>query len=66
MHLAITDMYRAKWTDEIFIELIYNLWAKSKDLDKDFLVRTRTKKNKKEINEILSARCWETVKKYSN
>jgi len=31
MYLALTDMYRAKWTDEIHEEWIRNLLANRKD-----------------------------------
>lgn len=41
MHLALTDLYRAKWTNEIHEEWMRNVLAKRKDLTRDQLERTR-------------------------
>ncbi len=45
MHLAITDLYRAKWTNEIHEEWIVNLLSNRKELKRDFLERTREQMN---------------------
>ena len=45
MHLALTDLYRAKWTNEIHEEWIASVLADRKDLKKNFLERTRDKMN---------------------
>lgn len=45
MHLALTDLYRAKWTEEIHDEWIRNLLAKRQDLTKVQLERARTLMN---------------------
>ncbi|HSW69086.1 MAG TPA: PIN domain-containing protein [Gammaproteobacteria bacterium] len=45
MHLALTDLYRAKWTNEIHEEWISNVLSNRKDLKRDFLERTRDKMN---------------------
>lgn len=47
MHLALTDLYRAKWTDEIHDEWIRNVLANRKDLNQEILERTRTLMNSK-------------------
>lgn len=41
MHLAITDLFRAKWTDEIHDEWIRNLLKNRPDLTQERLQRTR-------------------------
>jgi predicted nucleic acid-binding protein len=41
MHLAITDLFRAKWTDEIHNEWIRNLLKNRPDLTQERLQRTR-------------------------
>jgi hypothetical protein len=41
MHLAITDLYRAKWTDAIHDEWIRNVLANRPDLKPEQLQRTR-------------------------
>jgi hypothetical protein len=41
MHLAVTDLFRAKWTDEIHEEWIRNLLENRPDLTKERLQRTR-------------------------
>jgi len=41
MHLAIKDLYRAKWTAEIHEEWIRNLLKSRKDLTREALERTR-------------------------
>lgn len=41
MHLAITDLFRAKWTDEIHDEWIRNLLKNRPDLTQEQLQRTR-------------------------
>jgi hypothetical protein len=41
MHLALTDMFRAKWTSEIHDEWIRNVLQDRKDLKKEQLERTR-------------------------
>jgi predicted nucleic acid-binding protein len=41
MHLAMTDLFRAKWTDEIHDEWIRNVLINRPDLTKDRLQRTR-------------------------
>ncbi|OGT41784.1 MAG: PIN domain-containing protein [Gammaproteobacteria bacterium RIFCSPHIGHO2_12_FULL_37_34] len=45
MNLAITDMYRAKWTNEIHEEWIASLLSNRNDLNREFLERTRDKMN---------------------
>ena len=42
MWLAITDLFRAKWTDEIHDEWIRNVLKNRPDLTKERLQRTRT------------------------
>ena len=41
MQLAITDLFRARWTDDIHDEWIRNLLADRQDLKRDQLERTR-------------------------
>jgi hypothetical protein len=41
MNLAITDLFRAKWTDEIHDEWIRNVLKNRPDLTKERLQRTR-------------------------
>jgi hypothetical protein len=41
MHLALSDLYRAKWTNEIHDEWIRNVLADRKDLSQALLERTR-------------------------
>jgi hypothetical protein len=41
MHIAVTDIYRAKWTDEIHDEWIRNLLKNRPDLKREQLERTR-------------------------
>jgi predicted nucleic acid-binding protein len=41
MHLALTDLYRAKWTNEIHDEWIRNVLANRGDLSRKLLERTR-------------------------
>jgi predicted nucleic acid-binding protein len=41
MHLALTDLYRAKWTNEIHDEWIRNVLTNRPDLKKSQLERTR-------------------------
>lgn len=41
MHLALSDLYRAKWTNEIHDEWIRNVLADRKDLNQALLERTR-------------------------
>ena len=41
MHLALTDLFRAKWTDEIHEEWIRNVLANRPDLRRENLERTR-------------------------
>jgi predicted nucleic acid-binding protein len=45
MNLAITDMYRAKWTNEIHDEWINSILSNRSDLDRKFLERTRDRMN---------------------
>ena len=45
MHLAITDMYRAKWTNEIHEEWISSVLSNRNDLNRAFLERTRDRMN---------------------
>ncbi len=45
MRLALTDLYRAKWTNEIHDEWIRNLLINRKDLDSSVLERTRQMMN---------------------
>lgn len=45
MNLAITDMYCAKWTNEIHEEWITGVLSNRKDLNRNFLERTRDKMN---------------------
>ena len=45
MELAVTDLFRAKWTDRIHEEWIGNLLEKRKDLTRERLERTRIKMN---------------------
>ena len=46
MHLAITSLYQAKWTNEIHDEWIRNVLANRKDLKRSQLERTRELMNK--------------------
>jgi predicted nucleic acid-binding protein len=41
MHLALTDLYRARWTDEIHEEWIRSVLKNRPDLSRERLVRTR-------------------------
>lgn len=41
MHLAMTDLYRAKWTDQIHDEWMRNVLAERQDLKPEQLQRTR-------------------------
>lgn len=41
MHLALTDLYRAKWTDEIHEEWMRNVLGSRQDLTRKQLERTR-------------------------
>lgn len=41
MHLALTGLYRAKWTNEIHDEWIRNVLVNRKDLDRKTLEKTR-------------------------
>ncbi len=45
MNLAITDLYRAKWTNEIHEEWISSVLSNRSDLDRKFLERTRDRMN---------------------
>jgi hypothetical protein len=45
MHLAVTDMYRAKWTNEIHEEWITNLLSNRVDLNRTYLEKTRDMMN---------------------
>lgn len=45
MHLALTDLYRAKWTEEIHEEWIRNILKLRPDLTRGQLDRTRTLMN---------------------
>ena len=45
MNLAITDLFRAKWTDEIHDEWIRNVLLNRPDLTNDRLQRTRALMN---------------------
>jgi len=45
MHLAVADLYRAKWTDEIHTEWIRSLLANRPDLTEAQLERTRALMN---------------------
>lgn len=45
MHLALTDLYRAKWTNEIHDEWIRNVLANRNDLTRETLERTRNLMN---------------------
>jgi len=45
MHLALTDLYRAKWTNEIHEEWITSVLSDRNDLDRKFLDRTREQMN---------------------
>src|SRR5438128_2369565 len=46
MHLAMVDLYQAKWTNEIHDEWIRNVLANRKDLKRSQLERTRDLMNK--------------------
>lgn len=46
MHLAISDIYKAKWTNEIHDEWIRNVLLNRKDLVKSQLERTRSLMNR--------------------
>jgi len=41
MHLALTDLFRAKWTDRIHDEWIRNVLEHRPDLRREQLERTR-------------------------
>lgn len=45
MHLALTDLFQAKWSDQIHEEWIRNVLAKRPDLSREQLARTRTLMN---------------------
>ena len=45
MHLAMTDIYQAKWTNEIHEEWMSNVLLNRPDLRREFLERTRTQMN---------------------
>lgn len=45
MELALTDLFRAKWTNEILDEWIENLLKNRPDLDRDRLSKTRAMMN---------------------
>ena len=45
MRLALKDLFRARWTDEIHEEWIRNLLENRQDLNREQLVRTRTLMN---------------------
>jgi hypothetical protein len=45
MNLALTDLYRAKWTNEIHEEWIRSVLSNRKDLQRSFLERTRDRMN---------------------
>jgi hypothetical protein len=45
MHLALTDLHRTKWTNEIHNEWISNVLADRSDLNKEILERTRNLMN---------------------
>lgn len=45
MNLALTDIYRAKWTNEIHNEWINSILSDRNDLDRKFLERTRDRMN---------------------
>lgn len=45
MHLALTDLYRAKWTEEIHEEWISSVLSNRHDLSREFLERTRDRMN---------------------
>lgn len=45
MYLALSDLYRAKWTNEIHEEWIRNVLSDRRDLKREFLERTRDKMN---------------------
>ena len=45
MHLALTDLYRAKWTEEIHEEWMRNVLASCADLTREQLERTRALMN---------------------
>src|SRR5579863_5685090 len=45
MHLALTDLYRAKWSNEIHEEWISSILSARKDLRREFLEKTRHKMN---------------------
>ena len=46
MHLALVDLYRARWTDQIHDEWIRNLMANRPDLKREQLERTRDLMNR--------------------
>jgi predicted nucleic acid-binding protein len=46
MHLALTDLYRAKWSDEIHEEWIRNVLLSRPDLSREQLERTRDLMNR--------------------
>ena len=41
MHLALTDLFRARWTNQIHDEWINNLLENRKDISREQLERTR-------------------------
>lgn len=60
MHLALTDLYRAKWTNEIHEEWIRNVLANRGDLSRKFLERTRDLMNSN-VRDCLVDRYQETI-----
>lgn len=46
IHLALSDLFRAKWTEEIHQEWIRNLLANRRDLSVEQLERTRDLMNR--------------------
>lgn len=45
MHLALTDLYRARWTNDIHNEWISSVLSDRPDLKREFLERTRDRVN---------------------
>jgi len=45
MYLALSDLYRAKWTNEIHAEWIRNVLSNRQDLSREMLERTRDQMN---------------------
>jgi len=60
MRLALTDLFRARWTEDIHEEWIRNVIAKRPDLTREQLDRTRTLMNEnvrhKRLGKIAGAR----------